>query len=196
MQYIIAKLLACCGLSAAVLIFSPAARDACALDLTYHPPRTTHAPVTLLVTLPSLGCGTQGRQPHECLLGGMLQARSAVQINGPVRYICTIHYSYVNTDKASFNASFGRDEKTAAPDMQLSPGVGAPEKNKDYKAGPEYGKPPLKTEKMRLKGMARQFGSVFLKDGKGELDLKENVPVALNNNGANFMLEGIECSQE
>lgn len=196
MTSMITRLLVCCGLTAGILLFFPAARGAYAFDLTYQPPRTSHVPVTLLVALPSLACGSQGQRPNKCLLGGLLQAQSAAQINGPVRYICTIHYSYVNTDKATFNLSFSREEKTAAPDMQLSPGVGAPEKNRERTVVPDYGKPPVRTEKMRFKGVARQFGSVFMKDGKGEHDLKENAPVTLSTNGANFMLEGIECSQE
>lgn len=178
-----------------ILIFYCAA-SASALDLTYHPPRTTAMPVSLQVTLPALRCGMQGRPSNECIPGGLIQARGPAELNIPLRYVCAVHYSYAANNKAGFKVSFSREEKAVAAGIPLTPGVGPAERDKPLTNTPEYGKAPAQSETARQKGIAYHHGTMLIKEGKGERDLAESGPLLLKEQAGHVMLETIECRQE
>ncbi len=179
---------------AAYCAFSAA--SAAALDLTYHPPRTTAMPVSITVTLPTLRCGMQGRPSNECIPGGNVQARGPAEMNIPLRYVCTVHYSYAANDKAGFKVSFSREEKTVAAGIPLIPGVGPAERDKPLTNVPEYGKAPSQSETVRFKGIAYHHGTLQIKDGKGEQELAESGPLLLKEQVGMVMLDTVECRQE
>lgn len=45
--------------------------------------------------MPSLTCGKDGLEPHECILNGTMRLRGADNLNGPIRYYCDVRYNYV-----------------------------------------------------------------------------------------------------
>lgn len=166
-----------------------------ALDLTYHPPQ--HDPsASIQAVQTSLRCGMPGRPSGECQLGGTLLARSASQTAASLPYRCTIQYSSAVT--RNFNLSFTNtaEEKTLPGGTPLQPGVGPQEKTGQPLRTPNYQPQPTTTEPSRARGVIHHFGTIPMKDGRGERNLAESLPLMLPEQVTAVRLEGMECTPE
>lgn len=167
-----------------------------ALDLTYHPPQ--HDPsASIQAVQASLRCGIPGRPPGECLLAGTLLARTTSQAAAILPYRCTIHYSAVVA--RNFNLSFTNttEEKTLPGGAPLQPGVGPQEKTGHPLRTPDYQhQPATPGEPARTRGIIHHFGTMPMKDGRGERNLAEGPPLMVPEQATAVRFESMECAPD
>ncbi len=58
-------------------------------------PSFANEQISIQVSMPSLVCGKGVLEHDQCILSGTMRLRGPENINGPIRYFCTMRYSYV-----------------------------------------------------------------------------------------------------